>query len=463
MSTAIVRKVISKASGTRNKPPAFPPLPGETPTGVQLVDGVARIPYYEAYRVLAGALTPEVANHAPTLREELPAIVTHWLQSTDEAPIMFGAEEGDRWRQILSGYVGAAIYGGASSKTARQVPFSIDYGGLPFPPEDKPAFRFIDLFAGIGGFRIALQRQGGECVFTSEWDKYAKHTYAQNFGETPFGDIRQFTAPEISEEKIRDLIPDHEILAAGFPCQPFSNAGVSARSSLGQQHGFSCEIQGTLFFDLVRIAKAKRPKVLLLENVRNLASHNQGDTFKRIRKTIEDDLGYSFAYEIIDSSPLVPQRRKRCYMVCLRDKKLNYSFPEITGPALALGDYLEDAPETKYTISDRLWEGHKNRTQRNLDRGTGFTAFEADLSKPANTLVARYYKDGKECLIPQKGKNPRMLTPKECARLQGYPNKFLHHPTNMHAYKQFGNSVAVPVVEAIAKTLARYACPLRKS
>jgi DNA (cytosine-5)-methyltransferase 1 len=420
---------------------------------VSLVDGVARIPHYEAYRVLAAALTPEAATHAPALRDELPAIVTHWLQSTDEAPIMLGAKEGARWRQILSGYAGASIAGGAAGEPTAQVPFTIDYSSLQFPPVAEPAFRFIDLFAGIGGFRLALQAQGGKCVFTSEWDKYAKHTYALNFGETPFGDIRQFTGPDITESEIRALIPNHDVLAAGFPCQPFSHAGVSARSSLGQNHGFSCEIQGTLFFDLVRIAKAKRPKVLLLENVRNLENHNKGDTFARIRRTIEQDLGYSFSYQIIDSSPLVPQRRKRCYMVCLRDKKVDFKFPEITGPALALGKFLEKKPAEKYTISDRLWLGHINRTRRNLDRGTGFTAFEADLTKPANTLVARYYKDGKECLIPQDGKNPRMLTPRECARLQGYPPEFLHHPTDTHAYKQFGNSVAVPVVKIIAKSV----------
>ena len=441
---------VSKVSRSRKNPPVFPPLPGDSSSKVTVVDGVARIPHYEAYRVLAAALTPEADAHAPALRDELPAIVTHWLQCTDEAPIMFGAKEGERWRQILSGYAGAAV------DAKPQIPFSIDYSSLPFPPVAAPAFRFIDLFAGIGGFRLALQAQGGKCVFTSEWDRYAKHTYALNFGETPFGDIRQFTGSNLTESEIRALIPDHDVLAGGFPCQPFSHAGVSARSSLGQSHGFSCEIQGTLFFDLVRIAKAKRPKILLLENVRNLESHNNGDTFARIRRTIEDDLGYSFTPKTIDASPLVPQRRKRCYMVCLRDKNAKYTFPEVDGPPLPLSGALEKKPAEKYTISDRLWLGHINRSKRNIDRGTGFTAYEADLSKPSNTLVARYYKDGKECLIPQKGKNPRMLTPLECSRLQGYPENFSIHPTDTHAYKQFGNSVAVPVVARIAHTLTPY-------
>jgi DNA (cytosine-5)-methyltransferase 1 len=455
MSTVPLRMAApaTQVSRSRKNPPVFPPLPGDLTSGVSLVEGVARIPYQEAYRVLAEALAPDAEKYAPALREELPAIVTHWLQSTTEAPIMLGAAEGARWRQILSGYAAAA------RDAAQPVPFIIDYSSLPFAPVANPSFQFIDLFAGIGGFRLALQAQGGKCVFTSEWDKHAKHTYALNFGETPFGDIRQFTGPNITEAEIKSLIPDHDILAAGFPCQPFSNAGVSARSSLGQSHGFSCEIQGTLFFDLVRIAKAKRPRVLLLENVRNLENHNKGDTFKRIRHTIENDLGYSFDYQIIDSSPLVPQKRKRCYMVCIRDKGAKFQFPEIIGPSLALGDFLEEAPAKKYTISDRLWLGHKNRTQRNLDRGAGFTAFEADLSKPAHTLVARYYKDGKECLIPQKGQNPRMLTPKECARLQGYPAHFNSHPTDTHAYKQFGNSVAVPVVELVASSVVNQVLP----
>ncbi|WP_082133754.1 DNA cytosine methyltransferase [Vogesella sp. EB] len=323
----------------------------------------------------------------------------------------------------------------------------------PFMPAGKSNFKFIDLFAGIGGFRLALQELGGICVFGSEWDKSAKSTYQQNYGELPFGDITKFTADDISDSKLDLLIPDHDILTAGFPCQPFSHAGVSARSAIGKDHGFKCETQGTLFFDVVRIAQVKRPKFLFLENVRNIERHDEGRTFDVIKRAIAE-IGYNFHYALIDSSTLVPQRRIRCYMVCVRnDMNCDFKFPEFLGESLPLQSILEsDVPDT-YTISDKLWEGHINRTRRNLERGTGFTAFLADLSRPANTLVARYGKDGKECLIPQDGKNPRMLTPRECARLQGYPENFILPKSRTPAYKQFGNSVSVPVIRKIAKSI----------
>ncbi|MGB0453719.1 MAG: DNA (cytosine-5-)-methyltransferase [Bacteriovoracaceae bacterium] len=324
---------------------------------------------------------------------------------------------------------------------------------IPFPPNKMANFKFIDLFAGIGGFRIPLQEIGGKCVFSSEWDKSAKKTYFQNFGEIPFGDIRDFTKKEFTNAQINKLIPDHDILAAGFPCQPFSHAGVSARQSVGKKHGFEDEIQGTLFFDIVRIVKAKKPKILLLENVRNLKSHDEGRTFNKIKDTVEKYLNYSFSFEIIDSSSLVPQRRKRCFMICYRDKGSTYQFPEITGEPLPLRSILEKSPPSKYTISDKLWAGHISRTKRNIERGTGFTAHTADLDKPSNTIVARYGKDGKECLIPQKGKNPRKLTPRECARLLGFPEDYLLPEYDSPAYKQFGNSVVVPVVKEIVKNL----------
>lgn len=318
---------------------------------------------------------------------------------------------------------------------------------------DRPKFSFIDLFAGIGGFRIALQKVKGQCVFSSEWDKSAQQTYLNNYGDYPFGDITSFISNNITDKKLNSLIPDHEILAAGFPCQPFSHAGVSARNSVGKAHGFKCETQGTLFFDIMRIASVKRPKVLFLENVRNIERHDGGRTFRIIKESVEE-IGYDFRHDIIDSSSLVPQRRVRCYMVCFRkDLKVNFEFPEFKGEAIPLKTILEKKPDEKYTITDKLWAGHKNRTKRNLERGTGFTAFTADLEKPSNTIVARYGKDGKECLVPQKNMNPRFLTPRECARLQGYPEKFIIPIAKTPAYKQFGNSVAVPVVEKIAKKI----------
>ncbi|CAN5612806.1 DNA (cytosine-5-)-methyltransferase [soil metagenome] len=313
----------------------------------------------------------------------------------------------------------------------------------PFRPVADPNFKFIDLFAGIGGFRLAMQDLGGECVFSSEWDRDAQRTYFQNFGETPFGDIQRI------DEK---TIPNHDILCAGFPCQPFSLAGISARNFLKTAHGFDCTTQGTLFFDIERILRAKRPKIAFLENVRNIVNHDGGRTFEVIRKTIES-LGYSFSYKLIDSSPLVPQRRVRCYMVCVRDDSVGFSFPEIDGPPLALKTILEKNVDDSFTISDKLWLGHQRRTANNLERGTGFTAFCADLSKPSNTIVARYGKDGKECLIPQLDQNPRMLTPRECARLQGFPEEFVIPNRKTATYRQFGNSVAVPVIRRIAKQI----------
>lgn len=324
---------------------------------------------------------------------------------------------------------------------------------VAFPPVDKPNFRFIDLFAGIGGFRLGLQGIGGQCVFSSEWDRPAADTYYRNYGELPFGDIRKFSGESVSDQDLDKLIPDHDVLAAGFPCQPFSHAGVSARTAVGKEHGFKCNTQGTLFFDIMRIVSIKKPKVLFLENVKNIQRHDGGRTFEIIKESIQD-LGYVFDFRIIDASVMVPQRRKRCYMVCVRkDLKTEFAFPDFVGEPLALRTILEKNPDPIYTISDRLWNGHIQRTERNLQRGTGFTAFTADLDKPSNTLVARYGKDGKECLVPQEGKNPRFLTPRECARLQGYPDNFILPKSKTPAYKQFGNSVAVPVIAALARSI----------
>jgi DNA (cytosine-5)-methyltransferase 1 len=304
-------------------------------------------------------------------------------------------------------------------------------------------FRFIDLFAGVGGFRIAMQSVEGECVFSSEWDKGAQQTYSLNFGELPWGDIRTIPAT---------CIPDHDVLCAGFPCQPFSLAGVSARTAVNRPNGFHCQTQGTLFFEVMRIVREKRPSILFLENVKNLVSHDHGRTFKIIRENIEAE-GYSFNFRVIDASSRVPQKRLRCYMVCVRGGG-GFDFPDISGPEIPLRAALGEDVSDQYTLSDRMWAGHQTRTERNLGRGAGFTAFSADLDKPAHTLVARYYKDGKECLVPQEGKNPRMLTPRECARLQGFPERFQLPQSKAVAYKQMGNSVAVPVISEIAQAIA---------
>ena len=315
-------------------------------------------------------------------------------------------------------------------------------------------FTFIDLFAGIGGFHLALESLGGECVFASEIDEKARLTYENNHGFQPFGDIRKITSEHISDDVVKNKIPDHDILVAGFPCQPFSLAGVSARNSLGIKHGLLDETQGTLFYDIARIVKIKKPKALLLENVSNIVRHDKGKTFEILKRVIKD-LGYTLFWKILNSETLVPQRRKRCYMVAFKDGTGTHEmiFPDLTGEPIPLKTALETNVDDKFTISDRAWQGHQRRTAANLARGVGFTAFEAELDKPANTIVARYYKDGKECLIPQKGKNPRMLTPRECARLQGFPDTFTPHQSRSVAYKQFGNAVPVPVVKVVAERM----------
>jgi DNA (cytosine-5)-methyltransferase 1 len=324
--------------------------------------------------------------------------------------------------------------------------FEAVFGELKLKPAKKAAFRFIDLFAGIGGVRLGFQQAGGTCVFSSEYDKSAQKTYKENHGEFPFGDITK-----IDENKI----PDHDVLLAGFPCQPFSHAGVSARNAVGKKHGFLCDTQGTLFFDVMRVIDSKKPKIVFLENVRNLERHDEGRTFRTIRETIESS-GYVFSYKVIDSSTIVPQRRVRCYMVAIRkDIDVKFEFPDVEGIPLPLKSILEQKVDDVYTISDKLWLGHINRTKRNLERGTGFTAHTADLNKPSNTIVARYGKDGKECLIPQDEKNPRMLTQRECARLQGFPEEFIVPKSRTPAYKQFGNSVVVPIIFMLAEKIER--------
>tara|TARA_Y100001960_G_C14753771_1_gene870048 strand:- start:1079 stop:2257 length:1179 start_codon:yes stop_codon:yes gene_type:complete len=317
-------------------------------------------------------------------------------------------------------------------------------------------FTFIDLFAGIGGFRLALSKHGGSSVFSSEWEKNAQNTYFSNYREMPFGDINLFTSDDVLDNELGALIPSHDILAAGFPCQPFSRAGVSARNSLGKKHGFECTTQGTLFYSIERIAKLKKPKVLFLENVKNLVSHDKGNTFRVIKETIQD-LGYVFNHQIINSETVVPQRRERCFMVCvenyLHEEKGAFRFPDFTGKSLPLRTVLEKNPDASFTISDKLWRGHIERSKRNKERGTGFTTRVADLNKPSNTIVARYGKDGKECLIPQDGKNPRYLTVDECRLLFGYPKNFLLPDKRTPAYQLLGNSVVVPVVERIATAI----------
>lgn len=314
----------------------------------------------------------------------------------------------------------------------------------------RPSFDFIDLFAGIGGFRIPLEKAGGRCVFSSENDPYAQRTYKAWFGETPHGDITEILPSDIQ---------DHFLLAAGFPCQPFSIAGVSKKKSLGQAHGFKCLTQGTLFFNVATIIEVKRPPIVLLENVKNLLSHDEGRTWKVIKQTLEE-LNYTVFHKVIDAAAWVPQHRERIFIVCF-DKRLfgenpPFAFPlppETARPKLR--DILDPAPDSKYTLTSHLWGYLQEYAERQKAKGNGFGFGLADLDGITRTLSARYYKDGSEILIPQKGKNPRRLTPMECARLMGFDEKYQNNivVSDTRAYRQFGNAIVPKVAEAVINQL----------
>lgn len=309
-------------------------------------------------------------------------------------------------------------------------------------------FTFIDLFAGIGGMRIAFEKAGGHCVYSNEWNKYSQQTYFANFGEQPEGDITQVAASSI---------PDHDILVAGFPCQPFSIAGVSKKNSLGRATGFEDKTQGTLFFDVCRILKEKRPKAFMLENVKNLCSHDRGRTFKIILEAL-DELNYTVIYAVLDGQNYVPQHRERIIIVGFdrerygRDVHFEFSLTP-KSPKPVIRDILEKKVDDKYTLSDKLWTYLQNYAAKHKAAGNGFGYGIAPLDGASRTISARYYKDGSEILIAQKGKNPRRLTPRECARLQGFPDDFKIPVSDTQAYKQFGNSVVVPLMENMAELI----------
>ncbi len=313
--------------------------------------------------------------------------------------------------------------------------------------EDK-TFSFIDLFAGIGGMRIAFERAGGHCVYSSEWNKYSQQTYFSNFGEQPDGDITKVDEKDI---------PRHDILVAGFPCQPFSIAGVSKKNSMGRATGFADKTQGTLFFDVCRILKEKRPKAFMLENVKNLCSHDKGRTFKIIQESL-DELGYEVFFDILDGQNFVPQHRERILIVGFdrekygKDFKFDFNLTPVE-PKPVMRDILDKEVDSKYTLSDKLWIYLQNYAAKHKAAGNGFGYGIAPLDGVSRTISARYYKDGSEILIEQEGKNPRRLTPRECARLQGFPDTFKIPVSDTQAYMQFGNSVVVPLMENVAKLI----------
>lgn len=336
-------------------------------------------------------------------------------------------------------------------------------------------FTFIDLFAGIGGMRVGFEAVGGECVFTSEWNKYSQQTYRANFGEEEIaGDITQVHA---------DQVPDHDVLVAGFPCQPFSIAGVSKKNALGRSHGFADETQGTLFFDVARILERKRPAAFLLENVKNLKSHDRGNTFRVIEQVL-DELGYDTQSRVIDAARFVPQHRERVFIVGFRrdlglgtDARFsfeNVDLPDMdTGPRLGSILHPQDGSEPpeipftegplaevsdKYTLTPKLWAYLQGYAAKHKAKGNGFGFGLVGPDDVTRTISARYYKDGSEILVRQGGSAPRRLTPRECARLMGFD-----HPSgsswnipvsDTQAYKQFGNAVVPQVVEAVAGEMA---------
>lgn len=337
-------------------------------------------------------------------------------------------------------------------------------------PVRKNDFTFIDLFAGIGGIRLGFESQGGQCVYTSEWDSYARKTYMANFPDSHEidGDITKVNARDI---------PDHDVLLAGFPCQPFSIAGVSKKNSLGVPHGFACKTQGTLFFDVARIIQTKRPKAFLLENVKNLMSHDKGHTFAVIRETLEKELGYKIFYRIIDGKHFVPQHRERIIIVGF-DGTTDFSWEHIPLPSLDgrspkmksvlhcengtetdtdAGRYIDPVTgkvNSRYVLSDKLWAYLQAYAEKHRAKGNGFGCSVVTPDDTSRTLSARYYKDGSEILISRgEGLNPRRLTPRECARLMGFPEEFNIVVSDTRAYKQFGNSVVVPVIRHVAEIM----------
>jgi DNA (cytosine-5)-methyltransferase 1 len=331
-------------------------------------------------------------------------------------------------------------------------------------------FTFIDLFAGIGGLRLPFDEIGGRCVFTSEWDAYAQKTYVANFGVAHLihGDITKVEASDI---------PDHDLLLAGFPCQPFSIAGVSKKNALGRAHGFADETQGTLFFDVARIIARKRPRAFVLENVKNLQSHDRGRTFDVVLRALRNELGYHVTWKVLNGAHFVPQHRERIIIVGFRESvgfdwsilrlpdkaqrrleeilhKPNGAEPKLPWDEGRYFDHESQKPLAKYTLTSNLWKYLQDYKKKHQDKGNGFGFGLVGPHDVARTLSARYYKDGSEILIDQgRRRPPRRLTPRECARLMGFPDTFKIPVSDTRAYKQFGNSVVVPVVRELAKAI----------
>ena len=319
------------------------------------------------------------------------------------------------------------------------------------PAKPPSQFTFVDLFAGIGGMRTAFEAVGGRCVFSSEWDRFARETYEANYSETPEGDITEIPS---------DAIAPHDVLLAGFPCQPFRIAGVTKHRALGNDDGFRHKTQGSLFFQVARILDYHRPTAFVLENVKNLLSHDGGRTFRVIESTLRNELQYDLHWEVIDAARAVPQHRERLFMVGFR-QRTPFCFPKFEERTTSLRDILEKHVDAKYSLSQHLWAYLQAYAAKHRAKGNGFGygLVDPDTSDAVTrTLSARYHKDGSEILIPTDGGTPRRLTPRECARLMGFPESFRIPVSDTQAYRQFGNSVVVPIIEAIAKQVMAAIC-----
>lgn len=395
---------------------------------------------------------------------EIHASITHWSQNPGLNIPLFT----NRMQNVCNSFMNRHAFEHSEKDYADrvngteeqpQLMFDFLFDDIPYPPPAVWDFTFIDLFAGIGGFRTAFQSAGGKCVFSSEWDKYAKQTYEANFGEVPYGDIRNI---------IKSEIPDHDVLCAGFPCQPFSLAGVSKKNSLGKKHGFEDETQGTLFFEIKEILRIKRPRAFMLENVKNLLSHDKGKTFEVIRYSLEDQLGYTVAWKVVDGVKWVPQHRERLFIIGFDPAQIKIAKNEISIPDSPPADGYA-YPELNTIIGDNV-DGHtlgpgtwdtlqRHKTHHEAEgNGFGYGIHRLPIRSGAitRTISARYHKDGAEILIEQNNDRPRRLTIREAMQLQGYdPDKFIFPVSQTQAYKQIGNSVVVPAVKASAEYIAR--------
>jgi len=406
---------------------------------------------------------PKLVEIGEEAQQELEASVSHWLQNPNVSIPLFSNEMRDAAVDLLLQVDQKVKVPGAVKALQKKVdyfflPFEPDWKGVPYPPPKKYDFTFIDLFAGIGGFRLAFQAAGGKCVFSSEWDRFAKSTYEANFGEVPYGDIRNIP---------KNDVPDHDVLCAGFPCQPFSLAGVSKKNSLGRKHGFDDETQGTLFFDIKEIIRTKRPKAFMLENVKNLVSHDKGKTFEVIRHSLVEQLGYVLSWKVVDGSRWVPQHRERIFLVGYDPKQIDISREEIHIPEKPGNRYKY--PELKsiihpkiegYTLGPGTWDTLERHKAHHAKKGNGFGygLHRLPIEKGAvtRTISARYHKDGAEILIEQEKQRPRRLSVAEAMQLQGYnPDTFIFPVSQTQCYKQIGNSVVVPAIQACAKQIAK--------